>query len=143
MDRHSLKRQLKDNMVAIISLVIAIVALLYTGWREETTEKNRTLRTAGFEVLKNLGELQIVVNYAYYQHDDAKGNPYLGWGHIALISDLAVLLPSPIPQTIAKLVKDWGELAQKINNNEEAVDLISSEIDASRHEVLQAIRYLR
>ena len=36
---HSYRTQLKDNLVAIISLVIAIVALTYTTWREEVTEK--------------------------------------------------------------------------------------------------------
>ena len=143
MNRHSLKRQWKDNVVALISLTIAIIALLYTAWREETTEKNRTLRQAGFEVLKNLGELQIIINYAYYQHDTNFGNPYLGWGHIALISDLAVLLPNPIPQTANKLVSEWRENWQNIKDNEEAVDQLSAEIDNARSEVLEAIRYLR
>ncbi len=143
MDRHSIKRQIKDNFVAIVSLVIAIVALLYTAWREETTEKNRTLRQAGFEVLKNLGELQIVINYAYYQHDSNLGNPYLGWGHIALISDLANLLPKPIPKSISKLVTEWGGNWNKIKTDETAVDTLTDSIDTSRKEVLEAIRYLR
>src|SRR5260221_9920468 len=141
--RHTIKQQLKDNMVAIISLVIAIIALSYTAWREETTEKNRTFRVAGFEVLKNLGELQIVVNHAYYMRESALANPYLGWGHIALVSDLSQLLPKPVPTTVAKLVKVWGENWDKLNRDEEAVTAVSAEIDASRAEVLESIRYLK
>ena len=83
------KQQLQDNLVAIISLFVAIAALLYTAWREETTERNRTLRTAGFEVLKNLGELQIVVNQVYSHNDPIKDIPQIGWGHVALIRHLA------------------------------------------------------
>ena len=44
--------QLRNNAVAIISLIVAITALSYTAWREERTEKNRTLRVAAFEALK-------------------------------------------------------------------------------------------
>lgn len=77
--------QLKQHAIALISLAIAIIALLYTGWREERTEKNRTIRVAAFEVLKNLGELQVVVNESFYQKEGAKMDPMLGWGHVALI----------------------------------------------------------
>jgi hypothetical protein len=41
----TIRSQLKDNFVAIVSLIVAIMALCYTTWREEATEKNRTLRT--------------------------------------------------------------------------------------------------
>lgn len=137
------KRQLERHFVALVSLTVAIAALLYTAWREETTEKNRTLRVAGFEVLKNLGELQIVINRAFYQQESTISDPYLGWGHIALISDLSQLLPEPVPTTCAKLVSLWGENVQKISTDEEAVTQLSDQIDTSRHEILQSIRYLR
>lgn len=135
--------QLKDHAIAIISLVIAIIALLYTSWREELTEKNRTLRLAGFEVLKNLGELQIVVNLNYYLPENMQTNPYLGWGHIALIDDLSQLLPQPVPETADKLVKTWRENWEEIKTSEAAVHAISNEIDTSRNVVLKSIQSLK
>lgn len=143
MEKQTIRRQIKNNLVAIISLVVAITALLYTAWREETTEKNRTLRVAGFEVLKNLGELQIVVNHTYYQQDGAPGNPFVGWGHVALISDLSELLPPPVPETIEKLINLWSQDWKKIKTDEKAASRISDEIDHSRKEVLESIRYLK
>lgn len=139
MKQKTFKQQLLENAVAIIGLLVAVTALLYTGWREETTEKNRTLRTAGFEVLKHLGELQIVVNNAYY----TKADPQLGWGHVTLISDLSELLPQPVPRNIEQLVQEWSENINKISTNEAAVTAVSETIDTSRKEVLETIRYLR
>lgn len=135
--------QIRNHFVAILSLMIAIFALVYTTWREELTEKNRNLRTAGFEVLKNLGELQIVVNLNHYLPENQQSNPYLGWGYIALAADLSQLLPPPVPETVNKLVKVWGENWTNIKTNEEAANLISSEIDASRIAVLKSIQSLR
>jgi hypothetical protein len=84
-----LLEQVKSNLIAIISLAIALTALGYTTWREEVTEKNRTLRAAGFEVLKNLGELQLIVNYIRYDPENPQANPYLGWGYVAIIGDVS------------------------------------------------------
>src|SRR5262245_43512249 len=94
----SIGAQFKHNFVAILSLVVAIIALTYTTWREDKTEKNRNKRQAAFEVLKHLGELQIIVNYGLYQPENTMGNPILGWGHVAIITDIGALLPPPIPE---------------------------------------------
>ena|ERR1700721_3150043 len=143
MQEQTLRRQLQKHSVAIISLIIAIIALCYTAWREDTTERNRTLRVAGFEVLKNLGELQFIVNDSYYGNGTMKGNPLLGWGHIALISDLSELLPKPVPQAVDELVAVWKKDVTKIATDEEAVSQVSDQIDNCRKVVLESIRYLR
>ena len=91
----------------------------------------------------HLGELQIIVNHELYQKDSALANPYLGWGQISLISDLSQLLPTPVPETVQKLVTVWGNNWQKIKTDEEAATLVSDQIDSSRKEVLESIRYLR
>jgi hypothetical protein len=135
--------QIKNNLVAIISLIIAITALSYNTWRNERTEKNRNTRTAAFEILKELGELQIIINYSHYLHDKAMGNPFLGWGHIAFINDLGQLLPNPVPAHIKTLTEVWGKNWEKIPSNEAATDSISNEIDQSRESVLDALRQLK
>jgi len=135
--------QIVNHIVAIISLAVAVTALGYTTWREEATEKNRNLREASFEVLKHLGELQIVINYGHYEPDNTMGNPILGWGHIAIIGDLGQILPPPIPEKTAKLTQVWTDNWQDIKTDEKAVDNISKEVDESRDAVLDEIRKLR
>ena len=143
MDIHGLTHQMKDHTLAIISLVIALIALSYNTWRDEATEKNRSYRTAAFEVLKNLGELQISVNYIHYNPKIPMANPFAAWGHIALISDLSHLLPPPVPEKIQQLVKIWKADFEKIPKDEEAVERVSQAIDESRQAVLKSISSLK
>jgi len=139
----SLLTQLRNNLIAIISLIIAITALFYNTWRNEQTEKNRNTRTAAFEILKELGELQIIVNYYHYQHGKEMGNPFLGWGHIAFISDLGQLLPNPVSNHVKTLTAVWSKNWEKIPTNDPATDSITNEIDQSRESVLGALRRLK
>lgn len=139
----SIKEQLKQHCIAIVSLFIAIIALLYTTWREEETERNRNVRVAAFEVLKNLGELQVVVNYAVFQPDNSMGNPMLGWGHVAIISDMSQLLPPSMQESAKKLQTAWSANFQSLKTEEVASDHVTQEIDASRESVLEVIRHLR
>ena len=135
--------QIKNHFIAIISLIIAITALTYNTWREEETEKNRTIRLAAFEVLKNLGELQAVVNYAHFETENKMGNSITGWGHIALISDLSTLLPPSIPQTVSNLTKTWGANYKSLGTSDKSVEEISQEIDNSRTSILDVLHQLR
>ena len=143
MNREGITQQLQRHFVAILSLVIAIIALGYTTWREEATEQNRNTRTAAFEVLKNLGELQVIVNLAAYPQPNFPFNPLVGWGHVAIISDMGSLLPEPIPKLTEELVKMWGDNWQKLQANEAAQDTVTAEIDTNRKAVLEVIHKLR
>ncbi len=143
MKKISISTQILNHLVAIISLSVAIIALSYNTWRNEQTEKNRNIRAAAFEVLKDLGELQIVINYSHYQPDKDLGNPYLGWGYIALINDLGQLLPQPIPEKVKTLTDDWGINWSKIKRDEVATDKISDEVDKTRESVLEVLRKLK
>src|SRR5262245_5330197 len=79
----SLRQQMRVNAVALISLAVALSSLAYNTWRNERTERNRSVRVAAFEVLKDLGELQVIVNFAYFSKDEKLGNPMAGWGRVA------------------------------------------------------------
>ncbi len=135
-----MKEQIKQHFIAILSLLIAIVALTYSTWREEATEHNRNTRQAAFEVLKHLGELQVIVNQTIYQ--DSK-EAFLGWGHIAIITDMGSLLPSPIPAKSEELARIWGENWQKLSSDEAAQDSVTAQIDSLRESVLGIIHHLR
>jgi len=136
-----IKEQIKQHFIAILSLMIAMTALVYTTWREEVTEHNRNARIAAFEVLKNLGELQVIVNQTIYQTKD--NSPFLGWGHVAIISDMGSLLAAPIPEKTTQLVQTWGQNWQKLATDEAAQDSITEEIDSCRQATLVLIHSLR
>ncbi len=140
MKKATIKSQLEQHFVAILSLLIAVVALGYTTWREEVTEKNRNTRQAAFIVLKNLGELQVIVNETIYEPNKSA---FLGWGHVAMISDLGSLLPSPIPQKTQELAATWGTNWQKLKTDEAAQDATSAQIDACRTATLEILHQLR
>lgn len=134
--------QIVKHAVAIISLVVALIALTYTTWREEETERNRNLRTAAFEVLKNLGELQLIVNTAHFTSKSTDDNSIMGWGRVALIGDLAQLLPKPIPEASEKLVQTWQANANQLEQ-QSSVDQVSDTIDSTRAAVIKVLRELR
>jgi hypothetical protein len=135
-------KKLKNDFLSFVTLAAIITTFIVTTWRSEVSEKNQNLRMAGFEILKNLGQLQIVVNYAYYQPDNMRGNPYLGWGYIALVSDLSQLMPHPVLETIQKLVIVWEEEANNLKTRKESVEQVSLQIDNSREQVLKSIHSL-
>jgi len=137
------KEQLKANLVALISLVVAIVAMVSSSWREDETEKNRNTRAASFEVLKNLAELQIVVNNSYYLPKGAMANPFSGWGQMALINDLARLLSPKVMEKSAALAKEWNEQWEKVKTDESAVNAISEKINEDRDAVLELLKSLK
>jgi hypothetical protein len=136
-------QQLRANAVALISLVVALSSLGYNTWRNEQTEENRSTRVAAFEVLKNLGELQLVVNFAFFAKDKQLGHPMAGWGRVALISDLSQVLPAPAPQDAERLHQVWQANWERIADDEASVDRITAEIDRTREAIREILRQLR
>jgi hypothetical protein len=75
-----LKKKLRLYYITtIFSLVFAVVGFSYNAWRLEVSKDNNNIRTASFEVLKNLAEFEQVLFSAHYDQDEVSGNPRLGW----------------------------------------------------------------
>jgi hypothetical protein len=138
----TIRRQLRANAVALISLAVALGSLAYNTWRNERTEENRSVRLAAFEVLKNLGELQVIVNFAFFSGNEQLGNPMAGWGRVALISDLSQVLPAPAPERAQELIRVWQTDWQRIADDKPSVDRITAEIDQSREALREIVRRL-
>lgn len=51
---------------AIVSLTVALSGMAYNTWRNEKSELNSNVRTADFEILLEIGELQRVVFFSHY-----------------------------------------------------------------------------
>lgn len=109
----SIREQLRANAVALISITLAILALGYNTWRNETTETQRNVRHASFRVLESLGELQEIVDVRYYYlpYESAyarEGESRIrGFGTVALVRDLTGLMPDPAGRMGAELHNLW------------------------------------
>ena len=140
----TLRQQLRNNAVALISLVVALGSLSYNTWRNERTEHNRTVRTATFELLTKLAELERVVFLAQYDRDAVGGNPRTGWTYVLVIRDLSSVVPPPLPAKAAQLQQIWAENWEGLGRDDEAsVTRIDDAIGALREAALMTLRSLR
>lgn len=140
----TVRQQLRSNTVALISLVVALGSLGYNTWRNERTEHNRNVRTATFELLTKLAELERVVYLAQYDRDAAGGSPRVGWTYVLVIRDLSEVVPSPVPAQAAELQQVWGDNWQGLGKDDEAsVNRIDDAIGSLRSASLAMLRGLR
>ena len=140
----SFRQQLRDNAVALISLVVALGSLAYNTWRNERTEHNRNVRTAAFELLTKLAELGRVVFLAQYDRDVAGGSPRTGWTYVLVIRDLSAVVPAPVPAQAAELQKVWSGNWEGLGKDDEAaVNRIDDAIGKLRDTTLGTLRSLR
>ncbi|MCA1806100.1 MAG: hypothetical protein LC646_12415 [Xanthomonadaceae bacterium] len=135
--------QVRNNLVAIISLTVALSGLGYNTWRNERTELNSNIRMAGFEVLTEVGALQRVVFFGHYDRDPEQGNPRAGWAHVLTIHDLSQVIPAPVPDEAERLKATWGDHWHKVGESDESVAAINDAIDAYRMAILANLRKLR
>ena len=137
------RRQLRDNLVAITSLVVALSALGYNTWRNERTERNRNVRVAGIEILKEIGSLQQIVFYAHFTEGDARGDPRMGWVDVLTLGDLAVIMPPEVAREARELRAVWEENAEGLMDDDAAYGRIDRAIDELRRATVASLRELR
>ena len=139
---NTIKSQISRHSVALISLIIALSSLAYNTWRNEQTEENRNVRTAGIELLLKLGELDRVVFYSHYDQDRARGNPRSGWAYALTIRDLASLMHEPTISSSTALIGTWRENWSGLGSDDLAAGRISDSIDRTRIDVLAVLANL-
>ena len=137
------RRQIRDNLIALVSVVIALSALGYNTWRNERTERNRNVRVAGIEMLREIGSLQQIIFYAHYADGDQRGDPRMGWADVLTISDLAALMPADVMRDAASLRATWEADAEGLIEHDEAFARIDGAIDTLRQTTLAELRALR
>ena len=141
-DSPSFFEQVRRNLVALISLVVAISSLAYNTWRNEQSEANRNVRGAGFQLMQELSGLQQVVLLAYYDMDKVGGNPRVGWTHVIAIRDLAYPMPENVQSASNDLFQVWQEDWENIRDSDKSVDRVNAALDRAKLEVLDAIKAL-
>ncbi len=139
---NSIPDQIRRNAVAIISLLVAFASLGYNTWRNEQTEMNRNVRHAAFEMLVRLGELQQVADHLHYANDAERGNPITGWGYVAVIRDLAMVMPVPVRQASDALFAEWDKNWEGLGQHEDAVRSITAAIRDTRQSVVETLEAL-
>jgi hypothetical protein len=132
-------KQLLNHSVAFVSLVAAIVGLSYNVWQANQNDINQNMRVAAFEVLKHLGELQTVVNYAHFSDDKSRGNPIEGWKHVSMVRDLSYLLKPVAKKESQSLYDAWQRDWEHIASNQQLEKQISMQIAKTREAVLSTI----
>jgi len=132
----------RNNLIAILSMIVAVSSLLYSAWRHEVTEDQRTVRQAGFEILRNLGELQTIADHAHYSDDPLQGNPVSGWGRGLMVRDLSTLMPQPAQHHAANLFKTWAAEWAGLGKQDSSSERITDSINACRTETAHSIASL-
>jgi hypothetical protein len=106
--RITIPEQLRNNAVAIISLLIALFGLGYNTWRNELSEQNRNVRQAGFQLLMSLSELQKLVFLAHYDSGHPAANPRIGWSQVLSIQDFSVFMNDDVASSANALRSAWS-----------------------------------
>lgn len=128
---------------AVVSLLFAVIGFSYNAWRMEVSESNNNTRTASFEVLKELAELERIVFAAHYDKDPMKGNPREGWVRVGLISDLSVLIDTDVEDKANSLKTAWSANWESLSTNEQAANKLTKAIDEVRLEIKSALSNLK
>lgn len=114
----------------------------YNAWRLEVSEDNNNIRTAAFEVLILLAELEQLIYAAHYDKDLEEGNPRKGWIKVGLIVDLSNLISSDSRGQAEELKIAWNNNWRSIANNRTATNFLVQEIDSVRGEIKLTLKQL-
>ena len=127
-----IRQQLRDNLVALVSLLVALSTLAYSAWRHEVTEDNRTLREASFAMLRTAGELQSVVDFAHYEGDPEAGHPIRGWDKVLYLRDLGTIMPADVQTRVSAVQTVWERDWEALETDTAAAERITVSIEALR-----------
>ncbi|AQS37252.1 hypothetical protein Sps_02092 [Shewanella psychrophila] len=130
------------QITAIFSMVFALIGFSYNVWRMEVTEYNSNMRSASFEILLQLSELEGIIYAAHYDQDSVEGNPRKGWIKVNLIADLSMITESELQQATQQLKQEWQQDWDSIDDDETSVKQIITKIDNTREKVRQLLSKL-
>jgi hypothetical protein len=124
--KKQLKQQLKQNLLAILSIAIAINALAYNSWRNELSEENRNYREAGFEIMREAAHLQYLIDTTTFAKDKQKADPIDGWVRVNLIVALSELMMPEIKAYAVELKTVWGDNWSSLTDGEQANERLTA-----------------
>ncbi|UTW44186.1 hypothetical protein KFE80_07160 [bacterium SCSIO 12696] len=143
MSYHSFLQQIRRNSVALISLAIALASLGYNTWRNEVTEQNRNVRTAGFALIERLAELdEVAIHMRYARHDmteaELENSRKRGWVQVIAMRDLRYFMPDSVNEKSTQLYSKWQMYSDELGEKD-SYDKVNHSIETLRESVLTAI----
>ncbi|WP_046004615.1 hypothetical protein [Pseudoalteromonas rubra] len=126
----------------IASMLFAFAGFAYNAWRLEVSEQNNNIRTACFEMLKELAQLEQLIYIAHYDQNKVEGSPRRGWISVGLINDFSYLTNGELQKSATTLKATWSKNWQSIDASTQAVDLVVQDIDNVRAEIKQLLNRL-
>lgn len=130
------------QITTVVGVVFGLVGFSYNVWRMEITEANNNIRTACFEILTELAELEQLVYTAHYDGNVTEGSPRKGWVRVGLVADLSALASGAVEREAAGLKAVWSANWEVYATDQTAVDAIVAAIDAVRAEIKRVLRDL-
>ena len=136
------KDQVQRNLVALISLFIAVTSLSYNTWRNEKSEFNRNQREASFYVLLHIGEFRELLYHLRYDPETVGDElARSGWVEVLAIRDLSLLLEPPIPDAAEALLSAWEDNWETITVKASG-DAVEAELNNMRDRTLEMLEEL-
>lgn len=108
----------------------------------EASEQNNNIRTASFEMLINLSDLEQLIYSAHYDQDMDAGNPRKGWVTVGLVIDLSALTNTKVEQKSQTLRTVWSNNWSQMVDDQTSVDKIVVAIDEVRIEIKNLLNSL-
>ena len=143
MSKHLRQKLFLYQLTTIIGTVLALSGFSYNVWRMEVTEHNNNVRTASFEILTTLAELEQLIYQAHYDHDETSSSPRVGWVKVGLVADLSVLTDKDIETAATELKQVWAQHWSSYASQQSSVETISVSIKKMRHVIQHSLQALK
>lgn len=138
------RASLRQNVLAMISLGVALFGLGYNTWRNETTERHRNVRQSAFFLLSTLGELQQLADTRFYGLEHSESNRIAIWGRVTLARDISGLVSRESAARADVLFTTWAAQAEAFDHGDaQAEKAVAEAVRAARVQVLADLRALR
>ncbi|WP_299974961.1 hypothetical protein [uncultured Pseudoteredinibacter sp.] len=135
MDSNILERRLKFYYITVVlSVFSACVSFAYNAWRLEISEDNSTTRTAAFQVLLKLSELEQGMYSLHYDRQES-WTPRNGWVAVVLVKDLSMLIGEDAKREADALHQAWSDQWGRLDQDEAAIKLMVNKIDKLRQAI--------
>lgn len=136
-------RDWNARILSMTAVTVALIAMAYNTWRNETTEAQRNIRQACFILLEESAAFQQLVELRFDGHDRSAGTRTAAWGKAALIRDIGELAPPRTGQEAQHVYTIWSQRAHEIDeHNPLAEDELSDAIERLRRQTLDDLREL-
>ncbi len=130
-------------ITALFSLLFAILGFSYNAWRMEVTEDNSNIRTASFEVLKELASLEQNIYSLHYDKNQVEGSPRKGWVSVGLINELSVLINDDVHVQAQALKTVWNDNWSNIEASNDSTERVVKAIENVREEITATLSMLK